>query len=1224
MPIEEQNKKLSAAFSYSAYSAQYLNGTLPPFTTSEYGVLPFKPTDAMKASPDELWLANTTLYEAGLDCTPGIVNTLPENDDDGEWIGHQLQVSNADKTCKVMIESDWADKYSPYSAWMINERFLRYRMNLLYKGEMDMLVQCSETTLKNVMIGFWGRLMPPKLEQDQYHSKFIRYAFNKTSVVFCYPRNTAQDVEVTINPKFMDIQGVKRLESTARKFDGMNVTYWNNIMVGQESAALTEKFNISTGMVIPKNRRSHWDYFRVTAPGGIDNTHKFQGLPDHTSQMLRLPQFQTYMNEFSARSMPDQAELWSPTGGSLGIASLAKKSDMFPYDPTQGYASSGYIRPINTWIPNPNSLTAFGLTRQHDLEALFDHDNLTKMFSSAYQYLFAVAVGSGLSQYTNTSLERRDGGPPSLAQRQYTQIGYIADVQWVRCLQTILAIILAILIILIVLLRNRKCNLSGDPGTLASTMASTDERVLREFEDAEFLTEKELLTQLQRKSYRYCLCENRVMVSQEPSNPVSNNSATIDHDKVTCHKPWSLTVYVGGFFAFVLLATVVLLIVLYVQNRKGGGFQIPGNDFQYNLYSSYLPTIAAMAFEAFLVLLAGHVALLYPFTQLREKRKTSAAGPLSINYDKLPPHLQLYGALKTKNYLLATLSMSVLMANIIAVALGVLFQKDFKNFYETGSLTMQGSPLAVSQFNASMLDQGVQHREYDMLYASTGDALGFKPRPWTTEEYFYLNLLDKGSDLNSRANYTAKTWGFGVDVTCNPLATTRTNDTWVQDLLIGPEKDALFFATSPGPYYHQIITSNTAMNKSGSFYAAWVRYQGKKTIDSQFFITESDTATSTATGLDISETFSASKLIPPPIVVVESSTVTSIVAAPTRSFTYFEGTKATAIAIPSSVTGSFRFTVVTATPTARKSSVTSSQSLSQPSPTSQPDPGFNIKPQIELAKRDAKIPSYHEQSRTGRFVTSNIIICNQSPRILKRQLEITNITEGVIRREGDIDNTAVPQPNDVTGLNNIITNFKTMLLRVNSLDSESTFLEPGPQNWIAYLVQQDGLRLNSDFTLYDNPEESARAMERVYKRLFAIYMQLHSDEIFKPANKPEESVVGGTFFRKDSRVVMGTIAFWTAAALILLCVPITLWTYGALFNGFVVHQPTSLAGTYASFYASDALDDVAGTEGIRSAERAKRLKALGHTYGYGWFISKDSKKHYGIHRADKRDFGWIV
>ncbi|KAI5812954.1 hypothetical protein BZA77DRAFT_322708 [Pyronema omphalodes] len=1223
MPLNEQNRNLSAAFSYAAYSAQYLNGTLPPFTTPDYGVLPFKPTDTIQPNTGELWVANTTLYEASLQCTPGTVDALPELDPDGEWMGPQLQVSNADKSCKIMIQADWADKYSPYVAWMINERFLRYRQSLLYHGKSDQLVQCSDEKLKNIMIGFWGRPITPQLVVKKNGAKFMKYEFNRTAVVFCYPKTTAQDVEVTINPKFMDIQNITRREPTTRNFSGINITYWNNIMVGQESAAFTELFNVSTGLVIPKNRRTTWDYFRTRDPSSQDITSKFQGLPDHTSQLLRRPQFHTLMDEFGARPMPDQAEIWTPT--------VARRSDMFPYDPTQGYGLSGYIRPINTWIPNPNSLTPFGLSLQEDLEALFDHNTLTNMFSTAYRYLFAVAIGAGLSQYNNQTLKGRAKGGTSQAQRQYTQIGYVADVQWVRCLQVVLSLILAAILVLMVLLWNRKCNLSGDPGTLASAMASADEGVLREFEGAEFMTEKELLTFLKKKNYRYCLCEDRIMIIQGPINPVSSSTAVLDQDKVVCHKPWSLTVYVGVFSVLLLITTVIVLVVLFVQNEKYGGFQVPGNNFQYNLYSSYLPTIVAMAFEAFLVLLAGHVALLYPFTQLRDEKKTSSAGPLSINYDKLPPHLQLYGALKTENYLLATLSMSVLIANVIAVALGVLFQKDFKEFYQTGKVNIMGSPDSISLFNTTTLNQGVQHREYDMLYASAGDALGFKPRPWTTEEFYYLSFVDKTSDRDPRANYTAETWGFGVDVTCQPLSKTNINNTWYQEVLTAPINNSLIYSSYPGPWYHQRLGADVNSTNPWAFYAVWVQYMGlppSPLPDTTNPTTPSKVQTRTIIPSIASEIHSFNvetpKLVPPPTVVTNNPTKTPMLPTVTRSFTSFEGPRTTAIAISTSVTGNFRFTVVTtaSTPTASATHSLPTTTVGAIFPTRVfTRPSGNPKLQIELAKRDSLISTTMPDTR---HVTGNIITCNHSPKLLKRKLEITNLTEGTIRSEGDIVIPADSQKNKIPGFDKIIENFKTMLVRVNSLDYFSTYRETGPQNWVTFLVQQEGLRLNGNFTIYDNSEESARAMERVYKRLFAIYMQLHSDEIFNTTGKPQESVVGSTFFRKDSRVIMGPIAFWTAAALILLCVPITIWTYTTLFNGFVCHEPTSLAATYAAFYASDAIEDVAGTEGIRSAERAKRLKALGHTYGYGWFLSQDSKKHYGIHRADKRDFGWIV
>ena len=73
IPVAAQRDRLTTVFSYIAYSHQYLNGSLPRFTTTEYAVLPFQPAKSEALRPQEQWTGQSTLYEGHLSCTAGTV-----------------------------------------------------------------------------------------------------------------------------------------------------------------------------------------------------------------------------------------------------------------------------------------------------------------------------------------------------------------------------------------------------------------------------------------------------------------------------------------------------------------------------------------------------------------------------------------------------------------------------------------------------------------------------------------------------------------------------------------------------------------------------------------------------------------------------------------------------------------------------------------------------------------------------------------------------------------------------------------------------------------------------------------------------------------------------------------------------------------------------------------------------------------------------------------------
>jgi hypothetical protein len=67
IPASEQESKLSTRFALSTYAIVMLNETLPPYTTRNYTLAPFKSLDAISES-EGLWTAPTTLYSLDMQC----------------------------------------------------------------------------------------------------------------------------------------------------------------------------------------------------------------------------------------------------------------------------------------------------------------------------------------------------------------------------------------------------------------------------------------------------------------------------------------------------------------------------------------------------------------------------------------------------------------------------------------------------------------------------------------------------------------------------------------------------------------------------------------------------------------------------------------------------------------------------------------------------------------------------------------------------------------------------------------------------------------------------------------------------------------------------------------------------------------------------------------------------------------------------------------------------
>ncbi|CUS14191.1 unnamed protein product [Tuber aestivum] len=91
-----------------------------------------------------------------------------------------------------------------------------------------------------------------------------------------------------------------------------------------------------------------------------------------------------------------------------------------------------------------------------------------------------------------------------------------------------------------------------------------------------------------------------------------------------------------------------------------------------------------------------------------------------------------------------------------------------------------------------------------------------------------------------------------------------------------------------------------------------------------------------------------------------------------------------------------------------------------------------------------------------------------------------------------------------------------------------------------------------------------------------------------------------------------TVSF--VLGVIILCV--TILTMGLVLHlrraPFLPRQPGTISSVLAFIHQSKMLVDFEGTEEQSTAMRKKKLRRLGHTYGFGWFRGRDDKWHLGI------------
>lgn len=171
--------------------------------------------------------------------------------------------------------------------------------------------------------------------------------------------------------------------------------------------------------------------------------------------------------------------------------------------------------------------------------------------------------------------------------------------------------------------------------------------------------------------------------------------------------------------------------------------------------------------EPFLVLINHLRCLLQPFHELRKGHR-SPAKTLETSYTSVPPQLAIWRALSAGHVLLASLCAISLLANVLAVALGALFN-EAPVFVEYPVVMQQTQLAALNRTDIIPTDTPSEY--LDFFYVTMANlTYGTALPPWTDSEFAYFPFIEASETLdNSTLTYRAQTRGFGVDTLCTTL-----------------------------------------------------------------------------------------------------------------------------------------------------------------------------------------------------------------------------------------------------------------------------------------------------------------------------------------------------------------------------------------------------------------------------------------------------------------------
>ncbi|KAK5137765.1 hypothetical protein LTR08_007337 [Meristemomyces frigidus] len=218
--------------------------------------------------------------------------------------------------------------------------------------------------------------------------------------------------------------------------------------------------------------------------------------------------------------------------------------------------------------------------------------------------------------------------------------------------------------------------------------------------------------------------------------------------------------------------------------RSPQGLALPAkNRFLRQMLENYLPTIIATLIEPVWVILNRLLCVLQPFEELRND-DTSSGRSFGLNYASLPPQLVVFKAAATGHFTLSAVCLMALLANILAIAFGAMFNErsvllpvsaDFSHTWEA----------KFAEIDATLGPWGT-NSDWDPFYIAMSNLTSASPMPaWTHDEGFYLPFDTTGSSrTNNSTLIEASTMAFGVNLTYQPLRAGSGDNSW--KLVIGP------------------------------------------------------------------------------------------------------------------------------------------------------------------------------------------------------------------------------------------------------------------------------------------------------------------------------------------------------------------------------------------------------------------------------------------------------
>ncbi|RPA99481.1 hypothetical protein L873DRAFT_1789622 [Choiromyces venosus 120613-1] len=296
---------------------------------------------------------------------------------------------------------------------------------------------------------------------------------------------------------------------------------------------------------------------------------------------------------------------------------------------------------------------------------------------------------------------------------------------------------------------------------------STSYSLHSDLQDTEFMSQHLLEEVLLWKGHQYHLRliegigpridrmkESNSSLSEGSTRVLALSSSKEAMRPVKREPEWELTIAFGAAVLICFVALWTGLVYLFIYDKKHKGVpRIGGASFVSRLLFAYLPTLIAVSIEPLWVLLGRYACMVTPFERLNR---------------------EALAAFSFRSTLVGVLASAILLANLLAVALGGLFEPLMAvklvndNYYNNISVPAQ-ERLGKSFPELQILP------EPEAFYVLWGNLSGHHELPqWTSEKYYFLPQVSTkygGAPGHQEVvKRRVKTRGFGAELPSGELS----------------------------------------------------------------------------------------------------------------------------------------------------------------------------------------------------------------------------------------------------------------------------------------------------------------------------------------------------------------------------------------------------------------------------------------------------------------------